>query len=98
MILGPTPLGELYLHIPLVENYILALISAGYSEDSDYTSDVNFPINGPYPNAATSQYLQVYIGKLSKCKSRSRAEDKTDEKLENGTTSQEVSLKFYGYQ
>jgi hypothetical protein len=43
----------------LVENYNLALISAGYSEDSDYTSDVNFPINGPYPNAATSQYLQV---------------------------------------
>lgn len=33
---------------------------AGYSEDSDYTSDVNFPIaNAANPNAATSQYLQV---------------------------------------
>eukprot|EP00095_Tigriopus_kingsejongensis_P005547 snap_masked-scaffold131_size323982-processed-gene-1.0 protein:Tk05547 transcript:snap_masked-scaffold131_size323982-processed-gene-1.0-mRNA-1 annotation:"protein-methionine sulfoxide oxidase mical3-like isoform x2" len=33
--------------------------SAGYSEDSDYTSDINFPINSQIPNAATSQYLHV---------------------------------------
>ena len=35
------------------------IVTAGYSEDSDYTSDVNFPVNGQFPNAATSQYLQV---------------------------------------
>ena len=39
----------------------IPLFSAGYSEDSDYTSDVNFPVNGQFPNAATSQYLQVTI-------------------------------------
>ena len=40
---------------------IFNVISAGYSEDSDYTSDVNFPVagQGQFPNAATSQYLQV---------------------------------------
>jgi len=36
------------------------LSHSGYSEDSDYTSDVNFPVagQGQFPNAATSQYLQ----------------------------------------
>ena len=38
---------------------LLSSFSAGYSEDSDYTSDVNFPVSGQFPNAATSQYLQV---------------------------------------
>ena len=36
-----------------------SLLAAGYSEDSDYTSDVNFPVNGHFPNAPASQYLQV---------------------------------------
>ena len=35
--------------------------SAGFSEDSDYTSDFNFPVNGQIPNAATSQYLPVAL-------------------------------------
>ena len=35
--------------------------SAGFSEDSDYTSDLNFPVNGQIPNAATSQYLPVAL-------------------------------------
>ena len=34
---------------------------AGFSEDSDYTSDLNFPVNGQIPNAATSQYLPVAL-------------------------------------
>ena len=36
------------------------VISAGFSEDSDYTSDFNFPVNGQIPNAATSQYLHSH--------------------------------------
>ena len=39
----------------------LCIISAGFSEDSDYTSDFNFPVNGQIPNAATSQYLPVAL-------------------------------------
>ena len=38
-----------------------SLPAAGYSEDSDYTSDVNFPVNGHFPNAPASQYLQVRL-------------------------------------
>lgn len=38
---------------------IVISFSAGFSEDSDYTSDINFPINSHVPNAATSQYLQA---------------------------------------
>ena len=38
------------------------LFSAGFSEDSDYTSDFNFPVNGQIPNAATSQYLHTPRG------------------------------------
>ena len=38
-----------------------SLLAAGYSEDSDYTSDVNFPVNGHFPNAPASQYLQVRL-------------------------------------
>eukprot|EP00094_Tigriopus_californicus_P005576 TCALIF_05373-PA protein Name:"Protein of unknown function" AED:0.48 eAED:0.48 QI:0/0.16/0/0.28/0.83/0.85/7/0/2053 len=34
-------------------------METGFSEDSDYTSDINFPINSQIPNAATSQYLQA---------------------------------------
>ncbi|XP_023338035.1 uncharacterized protein LOC111708785 isoform X4 [Eurytemora carolleeae] len=34
------------------------LNQSGYSEDSDYTSDINFPIHLP-PNQAQAQYLQV---------------------------------------
>ena len=54
----------LLLLIPLVFFKLITYLnclyfSAGYSEDSDYTSDVNFPVNGQFPNAATSQYLQV---------------------------------------
>lgn len=30
---------------------------AGFSEDSDYTSDVNFPVNGPLSNPSGSNYL-----------------------------------------
>eukprot|EP00093_Oithona_nana_P002561 02561.XXX_38193_41566_1 [CDS] Oithona nana genome sequencing. len=37
-------------------DYRFELPSAGFSEDSDYTSDFNFPVNGQIPNAATSQY------------------------------------------
>ena len=37
------------------------MISAGFSEDSDYTSDFNFPVNGQIPNAATSQYLPIAL-------------------------------------
>ncbi len=37
----------------------LSFFLAGYSADSDYHSDVNFPVNCVNPNAATSQYLQV---------------------------------------
>ena len=39
----------------------LYVFSAGFSEDSDYTSDFNFPVNGQIPNAATSQYLPVAL-------------------------------------
>ncbi len=39
---------------------VFFLIPAGYSEDSDYTSDVNFPVlNSQFPHAAASQYLTV---------------------------------------
>jgi len=34
------------------------LSNSGYSEDSDYTSDINCPTAGQGPNAAASQYLQ----------------------------------------
>ena len=38
---------------------IFCFFSAGLSEDSDYTSDFNFPVNnGQIPNATSSQYLQ----------------------------------------
>lgn len=40
--------------------------SAGFSEDSDYTSDFNFPVNGQIPNAATSQYLPVALHQQSR--------------------------------
>merc|ERR1711953_399252 len=33
---------------------------SGFSEDSDYTSDFNFPVNGQIPNAAASQYLHSH--------------------------------------
>lgn len=39
----------------------MSKISAGFSEDSDYTSDINFPVNGQIPNAATSQYLPIAL-------------------------------------
>ena len=41
----------------LIWKLITNLFPAGFSEDSDYTSEFNFPVNGQIPNAATSQYL-----------------------------------------
>ena len=40
---------------------LMSPIAAGYSEDSDYTSEVNLPVNGLFPNAPASQYLQVSL-------------------------------------
>lgn len=35
-------------------------ISAGYSEDSDYTSDLNYPV-GQHPNSSASQFRSAVI-------------------------------------
>lgn len=57
------PKNNNYRHTKLTKYTIIhnheSLLAAGYSEDSDYTSDVNFPVNGHFPNAPASQYLQV---------------------------------------
>lgn len=37
-------------------------ISAGYSEDSDYTSDLNYPV-GQHPNSSASQFLSSAINR-----------------------------------
>lgn len=31
----------------------------GYSEDSDYTSDLNYPVPGQNPNSSASQYVNL---------------------------------------
>jgi hypothetical protein len=43
----------------IYSSYNWNCISAGYSEDSAYTSEVNFPNNCLISNAATTQYLHV---------------------------------------
>lgn len=40
---------------------MIILFLAGFSEDSDYTSDVNLPANGQIPNASSSQYLPAAL-------------------------------------
>ncbi|KAL6258638.1 hypothetical protein P5V15_010591 [Pogonomyrmex californicus] len=36
--------------------YIVMHLSAGYSEDSDYTSDLNYPVGGQGANSSASQF------------------------------------------
>lgn len=36
--------------------YIVIHLSAGYSEDSDYTSDLNYPVGGQGANSSASQF------------------------------------------
>lgn len=36
--------------------YIVIHFSAGYSEDSDYTSDLNYPVTGQGANSSASQF------------------------------------------
>ena len=60
----------------------MKIIAAGYSEDSDYTSDVNFPVNGHFPNAPASQYLQVSISMIGK--SNKKNQKAMNEKITNG--------------
>ena len=59
------PKNNNYRHTKLTKYTIIhnheSLLAAGYSEDSDYTSDVNFPVNGHFPNAPASQYLQARL-------------------------------------
>lgn len=41
-------------------NHFENVISAGYSEDSDYTSDLNYPV-GQHPNSSASQFRSTVI-------------------------------------
>jgi len=36
--------------------YVVIHLSAGYSEDSDYTSDLNYPVGGQGANSSASQF------------------------------------------
>ena len=61
--------------------YIHHIILAGFSEDSDYTSDLNFPINGKLPNAAassSSQYLATAFQSKNSGENRRASEDAAD--------------------
>lgn len=40
----------------MIKNYASYLLTAGYSEDSDYTSDLNYPIGGQGANSSASQF------------------------------------------
>ena len=68
--------SNLYTYI-----YIYHIILAGFSEDSDYTSDLNFPINGKLPNAAassSSQYLATAFQSKNSGENRRASEDAAD--------------------
>jgi hypothetical protein len=49
-------LGEATLNTVNYVTCFIVIFEAGFSEDSDYTSDVNFPINGALSNVGASQY------------------------------------------
>lgn len=51
--------------------------AAGYSEDSDYTSDLNFPV-GQNANSSASQYRNLRTPQLSLETSRENSYEKDD--------------------
>lgn len=51
--------------------------SAGYSEDSDYTSDLNYPV-GQNANSSASQYRNLQTPQRSLEVSRENSYDKED--------------------
>lgn len=42
--------------IIFLSDHKLSKFSAGYSEDSDYTSDLNYPVGGQGANSSASQF------------------------------------------
>lgn len=52
-------------------------IAAGYSEDSDYTSDLNYPV-GHNANSSASQYRNLQTPQRSLETSRENSYDKED--------------------
>jgi hypothetical protein len=51
---------------------------AGYSEDSDYTSDLNYPVGGQNPNSSASQYRNLKTPQRSLETSRENSYEKDE--------------------
>lgn len=53
---GAVDLTHQFLRSFSIAVYVVIHLSAGYSEDSDYTSDLNFPVGGQGANSSASQF------------------------------------------
>lgn len=67
----------IHKNININEYTLLTSSTAGYSEDSDYTSDFNYPVGHP-ANSSASQYRNLQTPQRSLEISRENSHDKED--------------------
>lgn len=73
---------------------IFSCFPAGYSEDSDYTSDLNYPI-GQNANSSASQYRNLMTPQRSLETSRENSYEKDDRYYDSYAVDTKSSIMIY---
>lgn len=72
----------------------VSIFSAGYSEDSDYTSDLNYPL-GQNANSSASQYRNLMTPQRSLETSRENSYEKEDRYYDSYAVDTKSSIMMY---